>query len=329
MKNRTRRWLSLGIKWGIFLALCLVVWFAVKVAYPNVNYAIKEKYFSRRQVETLGKMTKTDYIEDVCDPDTQITKYKVTDLMAGSVEGITYTNGLYILNDRYFVTNEDFSLLLTDTEIPGYGTVTAVPGVGEALGALLAAAEEETGMRFTLGDSHIDGADPQKDTGNDCYLLDYYDTSEHTFGLGVDLLIEGVTHRRYMTSPLAKWLQDNAWRFGFIVRYPFWEGEWTGASFQPWHLHYAGQPHAAYMYKNRMPLEEYTEKVYEDKTYHFMDLVGEDGITRTYVVYRQTAYEGEIYIPDTLGDVEVSFDNTWQYYYVTGVLSETKTPTVQ
>ena len=313
MKNRTRRWLKLARNWGIFLGACIVVWLIVKAAYPNVNYALKEKYFSRRNVETLGEMTFTDYIEDICDPETEISTYEVKALMAGDVEGITYTDSLYILNDRYFVQGEDFTPLLETTEIEGYGSVTMVRGAAEALTELLSAAEAEMGQRFILGDSYIDGAVAEKDVGNDCYMLEYYDTSEHITGTSIDLCIEGVDFHNYMTSDLAKWLQDNAWRFGFVIRYPFWEGEWTGVFFQPWHIHYVGQPHAALLYDSRMPLEEYVQKQYpSDNRYYLID---------GYVIFKQTSYEGTIYIPDTLSDVEVSYDNQG-YYYVTGKLEK-------
>ncbi len=322
MKNRTKRWLRLARNWGIFLGGVLTVWLIVKIARPNVNYALKDKYFHTRKNPRLGETTYTEYIEDICDPDTQISTYLVSDLMEGKIDGITYTDGLYVLNDRYYIQGEDFDVLLHETDIDGYGTVTMVPGAADALEALLCAAEAENGERFILGDSYIAGAVEAKDVGNDCYLLAYYDTSEHITGMSVDLLIEGADFRTYMTAPLAVWLQDNAWRFGFAVRYPFWEGEWTGVFFQPWHIKYVGQPHAAYLYTNRLSLEEYLTKFFADKRYYLTDYTGEDGVTRTYVTYRQNAYDKTIYIPDTLSQAEVSFDNMLRCYYVTGILEK-------
>lgn len=321
VSKRTRRRRELLRNWGIFLGACLFVWIIVKIARPNVNYAIKDKYFHNRKITALSEMTHTDYIEDLCDPETGIRTCSVKDLMNGKVEGVTYNNGLYILNDRYFIQGEDFSPLLETTALDGYGEITMVRGAAEPLKELLDAAERETGLRFTIGESFVDGADESADHGNDCYMLEYYDTSEHITGMSVDLLIDGYDYRTYMKSPLAKWLQDNAWRFGYTVRYPFWEGEWTGVFFQPWHLKYVGQPHAAYLYQHRMPLEEYVAKLYDDpKRWYLYDYTDDAGNTVTYVVYKQNIYEGTIYIPDTLTDVEVSFDNTYRYYFVTGIL---------
>ena len=323
MKNRTKRWLLLARNWGIFLGACALIWIIILLTRPNVTWGIVDRYFGKSRIETVSAVTYTDYIVDICDPDTEITYYALDDLRRGKVEGINYTNGLYILNDRYFIHDEDFSLLLEETEIDGYGTVTMIRGAADALKQLLDAAEKETGTRFALGDSYIDGAVPERDLGNDCYMIEYYDTSEHITGTSIDLLIEGEDFRTYMTSDMAEWLYHNAWRFGFIVRYPFWEGEWTGVFFQPWHIHYVGQPHAALMYKERMPLEEYVDESYTTKRrYYMVDFTGEDGVTNTYVIYRQTETEDTIYIPDTLTDVEVSFDNTYRYYYVSGILEK-------
>ena len=322
MKKRTKRWLHLARNWGIFLGAIALIWIILLLARPNVTYAILEKYFSGREDVGLSEVRWSDFIEDICDPETEISYYTIEELMAGNVEGVNYTNGLYILNDRYYIHNEDFSLLLEETALDGYGTVTMVRGAADALKELLAAAEAETGERFILGESYVDGADKSADHGNDCYLYDYYDTSEHVTGTSIDLLVEGQDYRTYMRSHLAKWLQDNAWRFGFVVRYPFWEGEWTGVFFQPWHIHYVGQPHAAMLYESRMPLEEYMEKNYTTRRrFYFVDLT-QDSVTTTYVIFRQTSTDGQIYIPDTLSEVEVSYDNTWGHYYVPGVLSQ-------
>ncbi len=326
MKNRTKRWLILARNWGIFLGAILFIWIILLLARPNIPYAILEKYFHSRNIEKQVTLVQshTDFIEDICDPETEISYYSIDDLMAGEIEGITYNNALYILNDRYFIHNEDFSLLLETTDIDGYGSVTMVRGAADALRILLDTAEKETGERFSLAESYVDGADTSADHGNDCYLYDYYDTSEHITGTSVDLLVPGEDYRTYMRSDLAKWLQDNAWRFGFVIRYPFWEGEWTGVFFQPWHIHYVGQAHAALLYKSRMPLEEYVDTVYDAKRrYYFIDYtdVPTQSTTR-YVVFRQTKTEGTVYIPDTLTDVTVSYDNTYGYYYVTGVLMQ-------
>ncbi|MBQ7170835.1 MAG: M15 family metallopeptidase, partial [Clostridia bacterium] len=53
------------------------------------------------------------------------------------------------------------------------------------------------------------------------------------------------------------WLRDNAWKFGFILRYPEGKEEITGYPFEPWHFRYVGRYHAYQIYTKGMCLEEY------------------------------------------------------------------------
>ena len=44
----------------------------------------------------------------------------------------------------------------------------------------------------------------------------------------------------FADTPEGAWLRDNAWRFGFIMRYPADKTDVTGYSFEPWHYRYVG-----------------------------------------------------------------------------------------
>mgnify|MGYP002626347230 CR=1 FL=1 len=55
------------------------------------------------------------------------------------------------------------------------------------------------------------------------------------------------------------WLAENAWRFGFILRY---KAEWTDTTtyaYEPWHIRYVGKAHAAALQELDIPLEDYVE----------------------------------------------------------------------
>lgn len=41
-------------------------------------------------------------------------------------------------------------------------------------------------------------------------------------------------------TPQGKWLAANAWRFGFIIRYPPGKTDVTGYVYEPWHIRYVG-----------------------------------------------------------------------------------------
>ena len=57
-----------------------------------------------------------------------------------------------------------------------------------------------------------------------------------------------------------KWLVENAHKFGFIFRYPEGKENITGYSFEPVHLRFVGQYHAAIIYESGLSLEEYVAK---------------------------------------------------------------------
>ena len=56
-----------------------------------------------------------------------------------------------------------------------------------------------------------------------------------------------------------KWLRENAYRYGFILRYPRGLEDITGYDYEPWHYRYVGQM-ANDIYFNNLTLEEYLEK---------------------------------------------------------------------
>ncbi len=85
-------------------------------------------------------------------------------------------------------------------------------------------------------------------------------TSEHQAGLCVDMHTLPSASQTFKNQPEAKWLAENSWKFGFILRYPENKMEQTkGIMYEPWHFRYVGRYHAQKMYELNMCLEEYTE----------------------------------------------------------------------
>lgn len=85
--------------------------------------------------------------------------------------------------------------------------------------------------------------------------------SEHHSGLSVDIKVEGFAQRRFIMSKTGKWMAKNAHRFGFIIRYPLWAEKRTGVDYEPWHLRFVGIPHAEIIYRLKITLEEYLERL--------------------------------------------------------------------
>lgn len=89
--------------------------------------------------------------------------------------------------------------------------------------------------------------------------------SEHHTGLAVDVVDEKwlssnpdmILDESYSKQPGAQWLQKNASRFGFIVRYPAGKENITKITYEPWHLRYVGIESAQYITTHDLTLEEY------------------------------------------------------------------------
>ena len=82
--------------------------------------------------------------------------------------------------------------------------------------------------------------------------------SEHQTGLALDIFsIDGALRSTFKDTEAYAWLKDNAYKYGFILRYPEGKEDITGFSFEPWHYRYVGIDAAKYIYENQITLEEY------------------------------------------------------------------------
>ena len=67
--------------------------------------------------------------------------------------------------------------------------------------------------------------------------------SEHQTGLSVDISpvpLSCALSACFGSTPQGVWLAANAWRFGFLLRYPADKVEVTGFTYEPWHFRYIG-----------------------------------------------------------------------------------------
>ena len=80
-------------------------------------------------------------------------------------------------------------------------------------------------------------------------------TSEHELGLAVDFRED---------EALFTWLRDNAWRYGFILRYPAGSEETTGRDADSCHYRYVGKAAAEQIHAMNATLEDYLSLFYGD-----------------------------------------------------------------
>ncbi len=83
-------------------------------------------------------------------------------------------------------------------------------------------------------------------------------TSEHQSGLCIDFMTSGAgLDRSFENTEAFAWLSQNAYRFGFILRYPESKTSVTGFSYEPWHFRFVGREAATEMVMRGMTLEEF------------------------------------------------------------------------
>jgi zinc D-Ala-D-Ala carboxypeptidase len=86
--------------------------------------------------------------------------------------------------------------------------------------------------------------------------------SEHQTGLAVDV---GRTDHNCEVEPCfastaeGQWVAANAYKYGFVVRYPQGKQAVTGYIYEPWHIRYLGKDLAKAVYDSGQTLEEFFE----------------------------------------------------------------------
>ncbi len=81
-------------------------------------------------------------------------------------------------------------------------------------------------------------------------------TSEHHLGLAVDI---NSVETSFEKTKEFKWLQANAEKYGFVLRYPKNKKSITKIIYEPWHYRFVGVEHAKEMNRLGLCLEEYVE----------------------------------------------------------------------
>lgn len=112
----------------------------------------------------------------------------------------------------------------------------------------------------------------------------------------------------YVPSGDYSWVSENAHKYGFVLRYPEGKIDYTGVNPRSYTFHYVGAPHAEYMYKNNLCLEEYVEAMKAYPASAPMTL--EAGGSTWTVFYAELAESGSIVINiPTCQEYSISGDN--------------------
>ena len=89
--------------------------------------------------------------------------------------------------------------------------------------------------------------------------------SEHHLGTTVDIITYENNLKllpTYTRTKLFKWLEENAFKYGFVQSYPLGKSVETGFSYEPWHYRYVGINLANIIHNSNITLYEYLSSQY-------------------------------------------------------------------
>ncbi len=81
--------------------------------------------------------------------------------------------------------------------------------------------------------------------------------SEHQTGLVIDVDNEILPYEQFEKTKEFTWMKQNAYQYGFILRYPKGKELITGYTYESWHYRYVGKEIAAYIQKHNITFDEY------------------------------------------------------------------------
>ena len=137
------------------------------------------------------------------------------------------------------------------------------PLLGADYAALCAAVEEAAGERLLIRDAFRSRAEQEARYAADPVLAAIPGTGEHETGLALDVCVTGYGGMSFLKTRAGRYVNNTAWKHGFIIRYPIDGEAVTGKPFEPWHLRWVGAPHAEIIHRSAMTLEEYLERLGE------------------------------------------------------------------
>ncbi|RDW21182.1 VanY-A/VanY-F/VanY-M family D-Ala-D-Ala carboxypeptidase [Oceanobacillus chungangensis] len=209
------------------------------------------------------------YVNDLADDKSVNENIQTIEILMKQI----YQGNLLLVNNEYPVHQESIKSdiinlnskteLSNGYELPG-NDIYLSEDVAREFSKMIAAAEKEGVHNFSITSGFRD-FDMQsmlyKEMGSSYALPAGY--SEHNLGIALDV---GSTQMKMADAPEGKWIEDNAWKYGFILRYPKDKTNVTGIQYEPWHIRYVGLPHSAIMKGKNIVLEEYLDYLKEEKT---------------------------------------------------------------
>ena len=167
------------------------------------------------------------------------------------IDGVTYINGILIANKTYSLPSSYYPGGLTNEFNEAFNQMKS-DSYSEEINIYVVSGFRSYNTQNTLYNNYVnrDGRDE----------ADTYSArpghSEHQTGLAADF---NMVDDDFEYTAEGKWLNDNAYKYGFILRYPKGKTGETGYIYESWHYRYVGVDLASKLYNggNWISLESY------------------------------------------------------------------------
>lgn len=224
-----------------------------------------QRYLNYANIEGNSELTPEQIISQV---NSNLDKTKYEDTTPTNIND----NNLMLVNKYYYLT-EDYTPDDLVTLTAKYNT-----GVNSQMRKEAADAFMEMSDAATLDNIIIKNASAYRSYQYQVNLYDKYvqrdgkdaaDTysarpgfSEHQTGLATDI---NQIDNSFENTDAFRWLQDNAYKYGFILRFPKDKENITGYQYEPWHYRYVGKKIAKQIKEENITFEEYYAYYIENK----------------------------------------------------------------
>ena len=226
----------------IFLIIIFLILYILKSGGIILNANINEDVFDEVTTSKENTTTTTTIKKE---------KYEIK-----TIDGVTFVDGILIVNKTYPLPNDyvpkdtykdatGFKYCSECLNTDAYNEFNEMKSDAIALGLniWIQSGYRSYELQDELYNSYVnrDGKE----------AADTYSArpghSEHQTGLAFDL---NTITDDFKDTDEGKWVNDNAWRYGFILRYPKGKEDKTGYKYEPWHLRYVGKDLASKLYND-------------------------------------------------------------------------------
>lgn len=228
---------------------------------------IKEKYYINKNLDTYLKYIKENSDKSLTDCVSIVNVKSYNDWYTDAKKTDT-SKDILILVNKFYTVDENYEPndLVTIKNWYAYGENQLMRE--EAYQAFISMynAAKEKDLKLIINSAYRPYSEQKEiyDEYLSWYGQEYTDalaahpgSSEHQTGLAIDVMTPGYNSKTFDTSKEFEWLQDNAYLYGYILRYPKNLEYLTGYDYESWHYRYVGKDVAEFIHNNNITYDEY------------------------------------------------------------------------